>query len=345
MFTSARIKLTCWYLVIILAVSTSFSLFVYRQITSEVRRSLRLHTLRLIPGSQLGFPFSPNGQQFYIAQNDNSGSIEQEIYEELRKRIILELLLINAGIASLSMVAGYFLAGKTLRPIEQMVEDQKRFVADASHELRTPLTSMKTEIEVALIEKEISSTDAKTLLRSNLEEIDRMQLLANYLLNLNKYQDKTLKLPFEKLDLKDIVEKTIVQLESASKKKKLTITQKLKSVRLNGNAMSLGELVTILLDNAIKYSSTDGEIIVRTKILQKHAILEVEDFGIGIKPDDVPYIFNRFYRADTSRTKNQIDGYGLGLSIAKQVAEIHHGHISVESQPDQGSLFRVTLPL
>ena len=113
---------------------------------------------------------------------------------------------------------------------------------------------------------------------------------------------------------------------------------------MKGNATGLSELATILIDNAIKYSKRGGEIIVRTKHDKRNVVLEVEDFGIGIKSGDIPYIFNRFYRADLSRNKAHVDGYGLGLSIAKQIVEIHHGRIDVLSEPGKGSTFRVILP-
>ncbi len=333
MFTRARIKLTLWYLLIIIAISTSFSFFLYRQVTSEVRRSLRLHTLRLIPGSPFGIP-----------SDDIPNSIENQIYEELRSRIILELLLINLGIAGISTMAGYFLAGKTLQPIERMMEDQKRFVSDASHELRTPLTAMKTEIEVALREKNISSSESKELLVSNLEEVERMRKLTDYLLNLHKYQDQTLKLPMDSIDLKEIIVKAIQLTEPMTQEKEIQIIEKVKTLPLKANSMSLTELVTILLDNAIKYSKKKGEIIIRSSVRKNTAIIEIEDFGSGIKSTEIPYIFNRFYRADSSRSKTQVDGYGLGLSIAKQIVDLHHGTIEVKSELGKGSTFKIALP-
>lgn len=333
MFTKARVHLTLWYLILIIAISSSFSLFVYRQVMSEVKRSLRQHTLRLIPG-----------KSYPVIVPSPYDDIDIEIYEELRRRIILQLLIINTGIAGLSTVLGYFLAGKTLHPIEQMVEDQKRFVSDASHELRTPLTAMKTEIEVTLMDKNISSADAKRILESNLEEIARMQKLTNYLLNLNKYQDNSLALQTENVDIKDVIEKAVLRLEPIIKEKGIQLSLNLKNITLKGNAISLEELATILIDNAVKYSKKKAEVTVRSKIKKHTVIVEVEDFGIGIKENEIPFIFNRFFRADSSRTKSEIDGYGLGLSIAKQIVDLHHGNIQVKSVEGKGTTFIVSLP-
>jgi len=335
MFQSARIKLTAWYLSIIMVISISFSIFVYRQIAFEVHRSLRTHAVRVIPFSM---PFSLSVPSFEVDLD--------QIYDEITHRILMQLVGVNIGIFVLSGMAGYFLAGKTLAPIEVMVDDQRRFVADASHELRTPLTAMKTEIEVALRDKKLGMEDAKNLLRSKLEEVDHMQMLSNYLLSLTRYQHGNLEnIVMKSLHLSDIFEKALSGISHLAEEKDITIEPAITQARIKGNAVSLTELLIILLDNAIKYSPRHNKIIVTAKITQKNVVLTVQDFGIGMKESEIPFIFNRFYRADSSRGKASVDGYGLGLSIAKQIVDVHNGRIDINSKVNKGTTFTVTLPL
>lgn len=326
MFTSARLKLTAWYLLIIMIISGLFSLAVYRSLTLEISRGMRQQALRYMP-----FP--------------SLIELDEEIFFQARRRVIVDLVMINSGILVISGIAAYFLAGRTLQPIENMVEDQKRFIADASHELRTPLTAMKTEIEVALRGKNLDIKDAKSLLHSNLEEVNKMQSLSNYLLTLNRYQDSQTRLPTEKIDLHEVIVKAVEGIRPLATTKHISIEDQSKITPITGNFVSLVELITLLLDNAVKYSHLNSRIIVSTSKDPRNAVIVVQDFGIGIKAGDIPYIFNRFYRADSSRSKSHEDGYGLGLSIAKNIVNLHRGQISVSSTPGEGSAFTVKLPL
>jgi len=211
-----------------------------------------------------------------------------------------------------------------------MVDKQKEFVSNASHELRTPLTSLKTEMEVALRDKKLTLKDARSLLSSNLEDVDKIQKLSNYLLKLNRYERDD-RIPFARVDLKEVVTKA-----AGNFKYKFNLSLQ-KSV-VKGSEDSLIDLVMVLLDNAIKYGN-GKKIEVRTK---KGGILEVIDHGMGIAKEDMPHIFERFYRADASRNKNKSESYGLGLSIAKSIVEMHKGTIEVKSKLGQGTTFRVT---
>lgn len=269
--------------------------------------------------------------------------IEPDIIEETRGRIIFALSLINLIILGVSGTAGYFLAGRTLKPISEMLENQKLFVSDASHELRTPLTSMKTEIEVALRSKDLDLKETKNLLFSNLEEVNKMQKLANYLLELNKYQSGNGKLSFGKVNLKSIAEKAIKEVQRPVEAKKIKIINKLQNAYVTGNEESLVQLAVILLDNAIKYSLPGKEIIVKTGKTATAGVMEFKDFGLGIRKEDLPHIFERFYRVDISRSKEKTDGYGLGLSIADGIAKLNNGSIKVESKEGKGSIFIVRI--
>ncbi len=344
LFQSARLKLTAWYVAIIMVVSLSFSAFVYQSVISEVSRGFRLHALR----NSASINATPDW--IVVRRDPETIDLENQIikadtnlFEEIRLRIIVQLGVVNAVILIGSALAGYFLAGKTLHPIEEMVLDQRRFIGDASHELRTPLTAMKTEIEVALRDKKMSLTDAKELLCSNLEEVDKMQSLSNYLLALNRYESGEKELPMKSIQLKKVVERQIEKLKHLAESKKIVVNQELQDVSVRANETSMEELVSILVDNAIKYTPVEGNILVSVRKAKGLVVFQVKDSGIGIKASDIPYIFNRFYRADTSRAKEKIDGYGLGLSIAKSIVEMHGGRIDVRSEIGKGSAFTVTL--
>jgi len=326
MFKEARIKLTVWYLAIIMAISLSFSGVIYFGINNELNRIENFQKVR-IQGIVRGFP---EPADISVSHSQDSDAIN-----DARARILLTLGFINLSILILSGLGGYFLAGQTLDPIKEMMDKQKEFVSDASHELRTPLTSLKTEIEVALRDKKMSVNDFKKLLSSNLEDVDRMQKLSNYLLKLNRYE-RTDDIKFEKVDLKSVVQEAAGTLKFKSK-----FDLSLEKAFVYGNEDSLIDLAVILLDNAVKYG--DGKKI--EVVTKKEGTLEVKDNGVGISKEELPHIFDRFYRADASRNKEKIDGYGLGLSIAKSIVDLHDATIQVKSKSGKGTTFKVSFKL
>jgi len=339
MFQSARIRLTAWYLLIIAFITLSFSAVIYRFVSLELERGFIAAEYRL-----RGLPIPQRNVRLLLAD---------ELVES-KKSFLVRLIIVNTAIISGAGVAGYFLAGKTLKPIKLIMDEQKRFVADSSHELRTPLTAMKSEIEVALREKGLTIKYAKEVLKSNLDEVDKMKELNDYLLSLSRYEASGRELPKEKVDLKEVALQAIGRNMALTKEKKITIKKELEGVTVRGNPQSLVELASILINNAIKYSNSGGKITVKTKIKKrltgekflrnKIAIIEVKDVGIGINEGEIPHIFDRFYRADTSRCKSEVDGYGLGLSIAKSIVDIHNGDIKVKSKVGKGSTFTILLP-
>jgi len=346
MFASARFKLTAWYLLIIMLISIAFSFGVYRILSSELTRVERVQRLRQQRNLEQRTEFFPRRP-----------ILDPEVVAETKNRIKAILLLVNLAVFGTSTAAGYFLAGRTLRPIKEMVEEQNRFIADASHELNTPLTSLKSEIEVSLRDKKLSLTDAKKLLESNLEEVNNLQYLSDNLIKMTQYQ-KSNRANLLEVSLSEIVTAAVKKVDTMAKRKKITITNNVGNLKLKGDRQSLTELLVILLDNAIKYSDKNTSVILSAaKDLKiNHEIshfvrddnsisIKVKDHGMGISKDEIPHLFDRFYRGDKSRTKSDTSGYGLGLSIAKQIVEKHRGKISVESEEGKGSTFTIQIPL
>ena len=186
--------------------------------------------------------------------------------------------------------------------------------------------------------------DAKELLKSNLTEIDKMKYFSDNLLALSRYEASGRDLSMEDVDLAEAVRQAIERNAPQAREKKISIKEDLSAVTVKGNPQSLVELISILINNAIKYSPEGKEVRVSVRIKGKKAVIEVRDQGIGISEKEIPHIFDRFYRADSSRNKTIVDGYGLGLSIAKSIVDAHKGEIKVESEVGKGSRFIVVLP-
>lgn len=342
MFHSARLKLTAWYLLIIMFISLSFSLAMYRVLTSELNRVERMHRLRLeyrLPESYRSLP-SPNFDDDF----PRPLFLDPDLIAETKNRLKIILAAINFAILAASAIAGYFLAGRTLKPIANMVEDQRRFVADASHELRTPLTSLKTEIEVNLRQPKLDLKQAKKLLQSNLEEVNHLQVLSDNLIKLHQYQKGNNGLSLTHVSLPSIITAAVKKVSPQAKMKKITIINQVHDYSLEGSQPALVELFTIFLDNAIKYSPPQSQVKLTNAKTDGHLVVHIADQGMGIDPKDLPHLFDRFYRADKSRTKSSVDGFGLGLSIAKQIIERHHGSIKVQTKLHQGTTFIIQIP-
>ncbi len=177
MFRSARLKLTAWYLIIIMLISAAFSVAIYLGVTGDLNRRFQMMEHRMMLRRHRGV--APQVQDPPAFTNDLRAA---------KQGIATLLLTANGIILILSAGAGYLLAGLTLRPIENSMEEQKRFVADASHELRTPLTALKSQIEVALRDSKISKKEATEILGSNLEEVEKLESLASDLLSLAHYE-------------------------------------------------------------------------------------------------------------------------------------------------------------
>ena len=349
MFKSARLKLTGWYLLIIMLVSVFFSTVIYLGTVQELERGFHRAELRF-RAEELGIPLPQGFQERSEDLPPRLREISPRFFsvEELQtteNRLRLNLLVINGVILGVSAVVGYFLAGKTLKPIEESLEEQKRFVADASHELRSPLTALKTSMEVALRDRKMSLPEAKRVIKSNLEDIDSLQSLSNNLLSLANFQSNGHNLVFKKIEIAEVLRNAYRKILPLAKEKNIKIRIEFKKQTILANKESLEGMVFIFLDNAIKYTPKDGEVVVTTKVGKRNLVIKIKDTGIGISKEDIPHIFDRFYRVDQSRSKENVLGFGLGLSLAKRIIEIHKGTVEVSSGLRKGTTFTISLPI
>ncbi|OGD83092.1 hypothetical protein A2165_04120 [Candidatus Curtissbacteria bacterium RBG_13_40_7] len=351
MFQKARIKLTTWYLLIIMTISILFSLAIYAAVNRDLHRIERFQRVRqeeregLVPALE---QFRRDRERLGLPPPSIPGGFntpDPEIIKETRIRLISTLGLVNLGILGLAGLAGYFLAGRTLRPIKEMVDEQNRFIADASHELRTPITSLRSEIEVAQRDKDLTLKNAKNILASNLEEVKNLQTLSDDLIELTRFQKDNSNFVFKNISLKAVIQEACRKAEQLAKKKGIKIQNKIKNFTLQVEKNTFCQLFVILLDNAIKYNPKGTKIILSSEKTDDHVIIKVSDTGSGIKKEEIQHLFDRFYRGDKSRTKLEVAGYGLGLSIAKGIVEKHSGSIEVESEEGKGTTFTVKIPI
>ncbi len=286
-----------------------------------------------------------------ILQRDLLGQLHNPALEiQLLNRISGDLqadfLVFTFFLLLVLSILGFLAIRLMLQPIKIFVEGNRRFIADASHELRTPLTTMRTEIEVALLDPEsVSREEMLEILRSNTEEIDRMSGILNNLLNLASFHDVSANPPMTPVDLKNIVNLVAARSEKISAPKQVTVdTGQTQPVRVMGNVTALEEVVSNLLKNAIYYSRPGGRVEVSARPLNnRYAELRVQDNGVGIPADELPHIFEPFYRSGRSFHMHK-SGAGLGLAIVREMVKRHQGSIRIASAPDQGTTVTVRLP-
>ena len=335
MFQSATLKLTAWYLAILMTISITFSIVIYqlnfREISSRLenlQHSLLDNSIYLLPD------VSGNPRLNYGP--DSALSVQSR---QAAGQMTLSLVYINIVILVAGGLGSYFLARRTLRPIEESHEAQSRFTSDASHELRTPLAAMKAELEVSLRDAHLSEAESRELLESNLEEVDKLIQLSEMLLQLSRLDhDKLERTP---VDIVAILDEKMKTYKNA--KKRFDITTRKKAV-VSANEPAINELMGILIDNALKYSPADSKISIR--VFEKRGMVgfEIHNLGDPIPEDKLPKLFERFFRLDASRTNGSHNGYGLGLSIAKKIIDVHHGDLQVSSTED-GTTFTFYLPI
>ncbi|MBT5469677.1 MAG: PAS domain-containing protein [Nitrospina sp.] len=229
--------------------------------------------------------------------------------------------------------------------LERLETIRQDFVANVSHELKTPITAIRGLVETMIEDEEMSAESHRSFLTKTMNQTLRLSNIVTDLLALSRLESAGMDLIREPLDLRDVVNASLQALLPVSEDKKIPIENQISDepVEVLGDREALFQSVTNLLDNAIKYNSTNGKVWLRLYKDGKNAVIEVRDSGIGIEPLEQHRIFERFYRVDKARSR-LVGGTGLGLSIVKHTVLAHGGQLSVESISGTGSTFQISIP-
>jgi two-component system sensor histidine kinase CiaH len=311
-FLRARLKLTSLYVLIIAVIVFGFSVFLYQSFEHNIKDV-----------SDDDFAGVESHQHFV-----------QNTLQSVDEELILADLVILIAAAGLSFV----LAGKTLKPIQLSVEAQKAFAANASHELRTPLAVMRNDIEVFLRNAYPTKQMIEGTMKSNLEEIRRMSGIVEDLLVLARSDNRILQEQHD-LDIGTLVKRVVDRIRSlADSRNIMLVTKPLDGCLIKGVESSLERVFLNILQNSLEYTPSGGSIIIEMEKKNAEIVVRVADTGSGIAPQDIPYVFKRFYKG------NGAAGTGLGLSIVKEIIDQHHGRIAVESTEGKGTIFSLYFP-
>lgn len=239
-----------------------------------------------------------------------------------------------------------FLTNRSIQPVKEAFEKQQQFISDASHELKTPLAVIRTNVDVLLQSPKEDAEENHKWLSYIKSEVGRMSKLTNDLLYLTQMSgDESQNLLNSTFDITDTVENHLLGLEALAFEKKIQFDYDLEpNITMYGNQSQISQVIMILLDNAIKYTDEGGKIDISLKKSTHHINFDVSNTGAGIDEDDLPHIFERFYRADKVRSRNE-GSYGLGLAIAKAIVDQHQGKISCSSQPNGVTQFSLKFKL
>ena len=312
-------------MVILMTLSLVFSIAIYQVTTSEVQTR--------IEGFRTSLQIPPRGMMPSV---DDLNQTETTAQSSLSMR----LLYVNILILFVGGFVSYFLARRSLIPIEKSHEAQSRFTSDASHELRTPLAVIKTEIEVAIRDNNATTDNLRQTLSSNLEEVNKLSKLSEMLLSLSQLENANLQM--SSINLDKITRKVVNSFNKTSKRISISTQKRL---MVTGNDVAIYDLIKVLVDNSIQYSLKDSKIYIDISQEDGFAKLNITNNGPGINKEKLPYIFDRFFRADSSRTNGNHKGYGLGLALAKNIVSLHSGDLIVSSEPDKETIFTLLLPL
>lgn len=243
----------------------------------------------------------------------------------------------------LDQLAGAF--NKMFERLGRTIDEMKQFTASVSHELRTPLAILRGEAEVALMQAGDNIEDLRRVMSSQLEEFDKLTRMINQLLTLARAEAGEIAIDRKAVDLCALGRSLAEQMIPVAESKGIQLMTECRRdfVMIDGDASWLERLILNLLDNAMKFTRAGGRVTVAVDESAGGGVLEVRDTGVGISSEALPHIFERFYQADPSRSVTS--GVGLGLSLVKWIVDQHHGTIRVSTQPGEGTIFYITLPL
>lgn len=292
------------------------------------------------------------GKEVYTFQKavsqQNSGTVlvfsNNEANEETMDHLLGALALTGCIALALVIFGGWFMAEKALIPIKNSWQRQKDFTADASHEMRSPLAVIQTNLDLVMGNQDKTVGSQNRWLENIQTETGRMTRLVDDLLFLARADSDQETLHMNMFPLLPAIREALRPLEplAASHNINLLIPDEA-DIYLNGDETRIKQLVVILIDNAIKYTPTGGTVKLEVSKPDHHVEIIVTDTGEGIDPNNLDRVFERFYRGDKARNR-QNGGTGLGLAIARRIVFMHRGNIQASSSPGKGTTFRVTLP-
>jgi signal transduction histidine kinase len=327
MFRKANIKLTLIYSGLFLVAFWAFSIGLYFWMENYF-------------GESYVGEVEQHGEFEFDEQDAAIANIAADIAQDRLERT---LLILNGVMLIVVPLIAWRMTRRTLAPVQRIHEQQKQFVSDVAHELRTPLSIMSGELEVAL-SKERTPEDYRQTLSSSKQETDRLIELSENLLFLARTDQRRQAIEFEKVDVTDLIGSIVASVQAESTEKEITIhfEPEGEPTFVRGQPAMLRRLFLNLIDNAIQYTPSHGEIWVSLATGKQYTEVKIRDSGAGIAAQDQEKIFDRFYRTDPSRSGTK--GYGLGLAICRSIVELHQGSIAVRSALGEGSTFAVMLP-
>lgn len=272
---------------------------------------------------------SPNGKVFVLA---NYTPVRQNTKTYIRIALIATMIMII-----LAYLIGSFFATRSMKYIEKSYQLQKQFVSDAAHELRTPLAILFSYTEL------LEYTKKKKEIISDIKaEIQQMNNLVDKLLSIARYENSTNIIKKEVFLINKLTLSVLKPINKLFPDHTFSLIQPDKKIKIEADPVMIKQLLNILLDNAAKYSPENRNITIKLENSGNALKITIKDHGIGIKKEDLPHIFDRFWRAEESRHQK---GLGLGLSLAREIVRLHHGTINVESTPNHGTTFEIILPI
>ena len=282
-----------------------------------------------------------------VPMEDDSGGVIQvgrslQVEQETVRRLVAILASIGFGALALAGIGGLFMSRRAMRPVRTAFEKQRTFVADASHELKTPLALAKIDGEV--LRRNPGAQDADEILEHQLSEIDRMDALISDLLVLARLDAGKLAVNGEPFDLTAVLIESTDRFQARAASENIVL-EALPDGKLpaRGDAERTAQILTVLLDNALRFTPEGGRVVVAANRTEGRAEAIVTDTGSGIQPEHLPHLFDRFYKADPARDRSG-GGTGLGLAIARDLARAQGGDLTAENAEGGGAILRLSLP-
>ncbi|MGD9680145.1 MAG: sensor histidine kinase [Candidatus Obscuribacterales bacterium] len=283
-----------------------------------------------------------------VLDGETVGYLQVQVDTSLRDQVVQELfdaaILLGPALILALGLTGYWFAGIAIKPVRRTYDLQKRFLSDAGHELKTPVAVIQASLEILEqdLEKQPQSLDRLKRVQRSAE---RMRNLVADLLLLTKTEQGSAPLEMKSLSLDMLIREVLGEFSDLYEDKGVELkAESIEAVPIEGNQQSLEIIFSNLLKNALMYTESGGSVTVGLARSGNHAVVTVADTGMGIAPADLERLFDRFFRVDESRSRED-GGSGLGLAIVRAMVDNHRGSIHVESEPGKGTTFSITFPV